>query len=454
MRSKVCLLGILLLAGCVEQDPPPANSPVLDAPQVSVGQAWQEIERRSLYTPSLEAMDQGDVLSHFEQITNPTGQSSLGLSFESEDDFLMTVSGQRFTELERLVPMIDKPSDAPRWHIYGAWVNAVARSVDHQASFYPPNRQDDISKMITASEEGVGVDLSTPPDGGVFILSVSPQGPAAKAGVKPGDKLVAVKEKGEWVDLSASNAYEAQSLLRGPTGTKITMKVNSSGMTRTIDIVRDKWFLDDMRVKSGRVGSFPVISIPGFYVDADQHARWDISTHQDVSLELSKIRDPGGFILDLRGNPGGVLEEAKEVASLVGLSGVAWSIKTMDISTDAVIAENESLPPLAVWIDGATGSSAEILAGALQSRGVKVVGLPSHGKTTLQLMLPLDQPSFKRNGQSKTGNLLLTTAKVAWSDSDMGRVIPDCIVEDVESMPVHEQYELTTERCISPEGGK
>lgn len=449
MRHLFPWVAAILLAGCANEAPPPKMQVTIDEPQVAVGQSWQEMENRSLYAPTVQALNQARVIEEFEAITNPSGRQSLGLSFQSRQDFELAIQGARFEELDGLAQKIQKPSDAGRWHVYGAWINAVARSFDSKASFYPPSRQDAVSTMITASEEGVGLELSTLPSGGVSIVSVNPDGPAMKAGIHPGDVLIGIKEQEGWIDMTQSNAYDAQSLLRGPTGSKVSLKIKrAEGAVKVFVIRREKWFLDDMRVKARNLDGQEIVSVPSFYVYTDPHSRWDVSTQKDLANALSDIPQPKRFILDLRGNPGGVLEQAREVGQLIGLHGVAWTIQTRELPVPTTIEDRKTALPLAVWIDGNTGSSAEILAGSLQKLGVKVIGAPSFGKTTMQLMVPLDQPSLKRAGQSKTGNLLLTTARVSWDDKNSSRVEPDCPIASLDQ-DADQQYLAATRDCIA-----
>jgi C-terminal peptidase prc len=451
-RLWVKAIVLLALAGCSSEK----DEPILDAPQLSVGKSWSLLQNAGLYSVSASNLDQGRVVPLFWELVDPSKkwikESDRSVFWRSPSAFIATAQGDRFIELDTIAKELPGPIDAARWHVYSSWINAVARSHDPLASFYSPNRQEDVDAMVKAAMEGPGLDLISS-NGKLSIYAVDSRGPAATAGVKAGGELLAVSDGANWWETKGMTQQQVEEKLRGKADTIVKIKVSSGNGESVFSINRSHWILEEFRPTSMKMGQWNVISVPRFYQDKDPEGKWDEGTEKDLlSVLLTSSSKEQQWILDLRGNPGGVLEQALNVASSLGLQGHAWALKSRTTQIDVEIPppRGPSILPRAVWVDKNTGSSAEALAGIMAARGVLLVGEPTFGKTTLQMLFPLDPRGYSKTKFSKTGFLLMSSANASWTNGPPGPLIPTCVYQNSSRIAhqVDRGYLLATEKCL------
>jgi len=240
---------------------------------------------------------------------------------------------------------------------------------DPYAAYLDPQGAQDTRDLLSGSFVGVGLWLE-PAKGGLRVTSVLDGSPAAEAEIVPGD--VVVEAGGQpLADLSLTEAGE---LLEGPEGSTVALVVRTVDGDRQVELERARISLADVqaRMLRGEVAyAHPL--------------RFGQGTADELRMELETLMGRGAraIILDLRGNAGGLAEEAVAAASLFLSEGVVAHLRTAE-GEEELSVEGDALSrqlPLAVLVDGGTASAAELVAGALQDRGrATVVGTPTFGK--------------------------------------------------------------------------
>jgi carboxyl-terminal processing protease len=273
--------------------------------------------------------------------------------------------------------------------IYGA-VDGMVTRLDPHSKFLPPDRYRRLREETEGAYGGVGVALQRR-GAALEITEVMPGSPAARAGLAPGDRVLAV-------DGVATDGASPQ--LRGAAGTRVVITVAREGwaVPRTLALIRERvriraveasWLADDIA-----------------YVRIRQFQQATAAETARAVERVSRERALRGLVLDLRANPGGLFDEAVKVADLFLADGL---IVTVEGRLGRDLEQHRAHPAgtvpdlaLAVLIDGDSASSAEIVAGALKDRGrALLVGETTYGKGSVQSFLDLADGS----------GLKLTTAR-------------------------------------------
>jgi carboxyl-terminal processing protease len=291
--------------------------------------------------------------------------------------------------------------------IYGA-VDGMVDGLDNFSNFMPPNEYRRIREDTEGTYAGVGIAVSTGGDGVPVIIEVMAGLPAESVGLRVDDRIVTVAgvktagSEGAW-----------RGSLRGKVGTSVTIEVERAGWdeARAFELPRRR-----IRGKSAETDT---LDEDVAYIRVHQFQQ-DTSGQVRAALRSAKRQAGGaipGLILDLRGNPGGLFDEAVDTADLFLESGTIVTVRARRGRMEQPQAESKgtwSGFPIAVVVDGRSASSAEIVAGALQDHGrAVVVGEPSYGKGSVQSLLDLDDGSGLKlttaryltpNGQSIEGS--------------------------------------------------
>ncbi len=263
---------------------------------------------------------------------------------------------------------------------------------DTWAAYYgvgsDPASQTQLRALLDGEYSGLGLWLRrSGTERGIGVASVVAGSPAATAGVQPGDQLLAV----DGHDVSTQSADEVASSLTGRTGSTVQVLVRTpAGSDRSLRLVCSEVPADAVTTGTDRQG-ITTIRIAMFSAGVGAAVqRADAQAHAAHAT---------GIVLDLRGDPGGLLSEAVAAASvfLDGGPVVSLSGRTVPEHTLDAARGGDTATPLAVLVDGGTASAAEILAGALQDRGRGVlVGSRTFGKGSVQQVVPLsDGSSFE-----------------------------------------------------------
>lgn len=256
-------------------------------------------------------------------------------------------------------------------------INGMVESLEDPYSDYM-NEEEAASfhQSISSSFEGIGAEIQEQ-NGQIIIVSPLKGSPAEKAGLKPNDKVLSVDGK----SLQGKSSTEAVTLIRGKKGTKVELEIQRAGADEAtkINITRD---------------TIPLETVYGEMME-DGIAKVQITTFsENTSKELidvlNDLQKQGmkGLVLDLRQNPGGLLNQAISISSLFVPEGeILFQIEDREGNREVVKSNSEGSPdiPLVVVIDKGSASASEILAAAVhESAGVPLVGEKSFGKGTVQ----------------------------------------------------------------------
>ena len=284
----------------------------------------------------------------------------------------------------------------PDGRLEQAAVEGVIASLDPHSAFLDAAAYDEMRVNTAGSYTGIGIEVTAVNDR-VTVVAPIEGSPAERAGVHTGDVVLAV----DGVEVSAARLNEAIERLRGIPGSRVRLAISRHGEARplTFDLERSEVHVRTVRAEA-LPGGYGYARITQFS-DSTPADLDDALTH--LGTERARLR---GLVLDLRGNPGGVLEAAASVADEFLESGiiVRGEGRTPEsrFEIDATAGDVLRGAPLVVLIDGGSASGAEIVAGALRDHDrATLMGERTFGKGSVQTVIPL------RHGQA----LKLTTSR-------------------------------------------
>jgi carboxyl-terminal processing protease len=290
---------------------------------------------------------------------------------------------KRFTDLISVVESQAADPVNSQQAVYDGAIPGMLRTLDPHSIFFDPDQNEQLKQMENSERKGFGTVVSVLP-GRVIVLQALAGTPSAKAGLQPGDEIVAVNgvelarlEFDQIVGyLSESHQHRAQLIVRRP------------GNARPLAFVLDPELLDSPSVDRAFLlqSSIGYIRVTSFDPQTGRQLKEAIENLGGNQLK--------GLVLDLRDNPGGVVQAALEAASFFLQPGQkVLSVKGRSIQDESVEIPKTATPysfALAVLVNGKTASASEILTGALQDHDrAVVIGEPSYGKGLVQNVFPL-----------------------------------------------------------------
>jgi carboxyl-terminal processing protease len=293
-------------------------------------------------------------------------------------------------EREYVTPVDDKK-------LIQAALNGMLTSLDPHSDYLTPEAFNEMQDDTRGEYGGLGLEI-TSEDGVVKVISPIDGTPAARAGIKPGDFITAVNGQ----TVLGLSVNEAVKQMRGKVGEAVTLtivrdKTDPFDVKLTREIIQPKSVT--YKMEDGDLG---YVRLSGFNEKATEETK--------SAIEALKAKDPHlkGLVLDLRNNPGGLLDQAVGISDLFLSGGEVVSQRGRDPHDIERYNAKPGLKvgnlPMVVLINSGTASAAEIVAGALQDRHrAAIVGLTSFGKGSVQTVIPL------RGGLD--GAVKLTTAR-------------------------------------------
>ncbi|RDU36451.1 peptidase S41 [Neobacillus piezotolerans] len=328
-----------------------------------------------------------------------SGITAFALSFGKESQPMVIGGSSERDEFAKLYNAYDTLKkgyykDIDEDKVINGAINGMIQSLDDPYSTYMDEKDaKEFQHSVSSSFEGIGAEIQEK-DGHIMIVSPLKGSPAEKAGLKPKDIVIMVDGK----SIQGMTSTQAVMLIRGEKGTKVELTIQRPGVEGTIKvpIIRDE---------------IPIETVHGEMVGDGiakvQITTFSTNTSKELVETLNNLQEKGmkGLILDLRQNPGGLLEQAVSISSMFVPKGkLLFKVEERNGNIEEYKSKNEGNPefPLVVLIDNGSASASEILAGAVkESAGVPLVGEKSFGKGTVQTVQDFPDGS----------NVKFTTAK-------------------------------------------
>ena len=258
----------------------------------------------------------------------------------------------------------------------------VASLNDPYSHYYDPSDYQGFLNESNPHLSGIGVDVIGQ-SRGLLVQDVFPGSPAAHAGIVRGDLIVAVGG----TSLATRPATFGSRLIKGKAGTPVTLTIQSGSRKHTVTMLRQ-----DLVVP---VATGTIVNYHGTKLGVVDLSSFTDGSGAELKAQVEKMVHQGarGLILDLRDNPGGLLNEAVNVASIFIPDGTIVSTAGRAQPRQVYVAKGGAIPtsiPMVVLVNRGTASAAEIVTGALHDRGrAKVVGTHTYGKGVFQEIEPL-----------------------------------------------------------------
>jgi len=358
---------------------------------------------------------------------------------------------KRYQLFERRVNEVDEAK------MMDAFANAFSTALDPHSNYLSPEDHEDFMIQTKLKLEGIGVMLRSE-DGFVTVESIVPTGAAAKLPVdlqlKLGDKIIGVSQgDGEMQDVIDRDLRDVVRLIRGKKNTEVRLKVvrrldeKNKQQQLIIPIKREEIKLETSSAKSevyvsprpAASAKIGYIRLPTFYFDFDAAQSFDKNTKSsfhDFRAQLASLKKSGvdGIVIDLRGNPGGALNEAVYLTGLFIDTGPVVQVKDGNNNISIMRDDERGMTydgPIVVLIDGFSASASEIFAGAIRDyrRGLILGPTKTFGKGSVQNYLKL--------ADGAKGAVKITTAlfyQPVGTSNDLIGINPDIIVPDISAV--------------------
>ncbi len=306
--------------------------------------------------------------------------------------------------------------------IYGA-INGMLAALDPHSSFMSPDTFKEMKVETKGAFGGLGIEISMK-DGILTVISPIEDTPAQRAGIKAGDQILRIDEKFT-KDLTITESVKR---MRGPKGSKVILTIMRDGFERPKDfpIIRD--VIQVKSVKSRMLANgYGYIRVAQFQERSDE----DTAKALKTLVDENKGKQLSGLVLDLRNDPGGLLDQAVKISDHFIENGkmivyTEGRDKESRMQFTASSRTKEPGYPIVVLINGGSASASEIVAGALQDhKRAIVMGTQSFGKGSVQTIIPLPDES----------GLRLTTARYFTPNGrsiQAKGITPDIVVEQLE----------------------
>ncbi len=328
---------------------------------------------------------------------------------------------QGLSNFTRVLDLVERNyvEDVDAGELTTSAIEGMLRTLDPYSAYLTPERFRELEIGTSGEFGGVGMEV-TLEDDVLTVVTPIEDTPASRAGIEPGDQIVEIEGK----STRGLIVQEAVKLLRGPKGSPVTITIRNpqDGSTREVTLIRDIVVVKSVRGKllDNNIGYIKLSQFQENTTSELKEAMTVIESGNGGNLE--------GLILDLRNNPGGLLDQAIEVVDQFMGKGLIVSVKGRDPSqvNEYYATDSGELRdyPLVVIVNKGSASASEVVAEALQdTKRALILGTKTFGKGSVQTIIRLDDGS----------GLKLTTAKFyapsGRSINEVG-VVPDIVIEN------------------------
>ena len=398
------------------------------------------LERRAhpkVDPPSSKAVDPDDAKRE------AAAEKALGdipATFEGRRDKVQKQVATRFATQFTRLGSVDKLAPAE------TFINALNSAFDPHTNYLPPAEEAELGIALTGRLEGIGATLREQ-EHYILVNELVAGGAAWQQGkLEAGDLILSVAQEGkEPVDVMDLPIGKVVSMIRGPKGTVVILKVKKPDETlKTISITRDVVRIEASYargaiLKTKGSGDVGYVHLPGFYGESkkpgERNATDDMRT---ILTQLSK-KGVTSLVFDLRGNGGGLLTHARDIAGLFVTVGPVVQTKDGKGAVEVLRDKDPSVAftgNVVVLVDRFCASAAEIVAGALQDyeRAVVAGTSATHGKGTVQAVIDLDQQTkSKGDPLGLYKDTVQQYFRVSGGSTQLKGVVPDVLLPDPTS---------------------
>ncbi len=278
-----------------------------------------------------------------------------------------------------------------------AAIRGMMDGLDPHSTYLDKGDYEDLEDGTNGRFGGLGIEVQ-PQDGLVLVVSPIDDTPAARAGILPGDLIVEI----DGIEVNGSSLRDAINRMRGAPGTEVSLKIRRAQEEELLAFELTREYIRVSSVRSRLIdGRFGYLRITNFQTDTGESLR-----DEAEKLKSEAKGEFAGLVLDVRSNPGGVLNAAVSVADAFLADGLIvyteGRINNADLRFNATPDDILEGAPLVVLVNGGSASASEIVAGALQDHHrALVMGTRTFGKGSVQSIMPL------RNGTA----IKMTTAR-------------------------------------------
>ena len=366
------------------------------------------------------------------------------------DSALVILAKKEVSSFKRKIDNILHNNRGITQYVGNIYCETIASCFDPHTEFFPPEDKENFESALGKQPFQFGFRMKPDKNGGVLIDNLQPGSPAFKSGkLNKGDKFISLQPEGRpAVDVSDFTLHELDALIDQSNHQKVLFTVKKAdGAIAQVSLVKELAASDDDdKVKSfilkGANSAMGYIYLPAFYEDWIAQNDGLNGCANDVGREILKLKKENinGLILDLRYNGGGSVQEATELAGIFIDAGPVAQVKGREAKVNTLKDINRGTiydGPLVILVNGYSASASELIAGTLQdyNRAV-IIGSPTYGKATMQVVLPMDTTVTPENFQQKhTENYLkLTISKlyrVNGTSAQFKGVQPDIVLPDI-----------------------
>lgn len=327
----------------------------------------------------------------------------------------------RETTKKSLDEYFDFTKDLQRKDYFAIYLNTIVEGFDPHSNYFAPPDKDRFDLQMSGKLEGIGARLQKKNDY-ITVIEVISGGPAWRSEeIEVGDMILKVRQEKEKdpVSIVGMRIDDAVKLIKGPKGTKVTLTIkNVDGTISDKVLTRDVVELEETYAKSSLVEKdghkFGLVNLPQFYFDMQNYKERNAAS--DVKKEILRLKEEGmeGLVFDLRGNGGGSLRTAVDIAGLFIKTGPI--VQVASPGNKEVLNDKDSEVvwdgPLVILVNELSASASEILAAAMQDykRAIIIGSKQTYGKGTVQNLVDLNQ-WLRNNELGDLGALKITSQK-------------------------------------------